>query len=67
MQKNIISILEKKSKESLSNSLFVKAYLSMFIPYPSAKIITLNDVSREKIEKIISRLDLGKLKSFKIN
>jgi hypothetical protein len=45
----------------VKSSLFVKSFVSLFIPYPSDKIIKESDIRQDEIEGILSRLDLNRI------
>jgi len=54
-------LLSKYPDDTVKSSLFVKAYISLFIPYPSDKIIKETDIKEEEIENILANIDFNKL------
>jgi hypothetical protein len=45
----------------LKSSLFVKTYISLFIPYPSDKLIKDGDIRSEDTEKVLENIDFERL------
>lgn len=59
-KQKMYEILEKKEKECLENSLFVKTFIGTLIPYPSAGVISLQ-APEPKLELMFLSLDLDQV------
>jgi len=59
----IIQILGKLPQDVQTNSLFIKTYLSMLLPYPSDKLLKDSDINKEEFKSIFQKIDFHKLES----
>jgi len=62
----IIQILGKLPQDVQTNSLFIKTYLSMLLPYPSDKLLKDSDINKEEFKSIFQKIDFHKLESRKL-
>jgi len=60
-KQRITQILNKYPLDVQMNTLFVKTYLSTFLPYPSETIVKDSDVDKEEFKKIFEKIDYQKL------
>jgi len=59
----IIQILGKLPQDVQTNSLFIKTYLSMLLPYPSDKLLKDSDINKEEFKSIFQKIDFHKLET----
>ena len=64
-QEKIIQIFSKYPEDLQRTSLFAKSFCSMLMPYETIGISEENDVDKDKINQIISKLDYQQLTKFK--
>ena len=63
-QKKCHDIIQKKmGEESIPNILFLKIFYSAFCPYESPELVTGEQISKSKIDKILKDLDWEKIES----
>ena len=63
----IKNLLMNMNQASIKQTLFVRTFLSILIPYPTYGIVSSEDVDQTEIEKLLEKLDVGEIKSIIYN